>query len=211
MKPDLEEYMATHSTPEDPVLEELYRQTHIKFVNPNMVSGHLQGMFLKFISLMAKPKYILEIGTFTGYSAICLAAGLPEDGKLYTIEINDELQEFSQKFFKKSGLSNKIEQLTGNAIEIIPGIDKKFDLVYIDGDKREYIDYFLAAFPKLNPGGFIIADNILWGDKVLDPETNDQQTLGIIAFNEMIRERNDIEKVVLPIRDGITLIRKSTI
>jgi len=211
MKPDLEEYMATHSTPEDPVLLELYRQTHIKFVNPNMVSGHLQGMFLKFISLMAKPKYILEIGTFTGYSAICLAAGLPEDGKLYTIEINDELQEFSQKFFKKSGLSNKIEQLTGNAIEIIPGIDKKYDLVYIDGDKREYIDYFLAAFPKLNPGGFIIADNILWGDKVLDPETNDQQTLGIIAFNEMIRERNDIEKVVLPIRDGITLIRKSTI
>ena len=208
MDNELEDYIASHSTPEDPLLEELYRQTHIRFVNPNMVSGHIQGKLLRFISLMLRPESILEIGTFTGYSAICLASGMCEKGKLYTIEINDELAEFSRSYFIRSGLSDKITQLNGDALKIIPDMDFFPDLVYIDGDKREYIEYFEAVLPKLKPGGFIIADNILWGEKVLDNTTKDPQTKGVIAFNEMIKNRTDIEKVIVPIRDGLTLIRK---
>lgn len=204
----LEQYIKDHSTPEDPVLAELYRQTHIKFVNPNMVCGHIQGQLLEFIVHMSNPKNILEIGTYTGYSAICLAKGLKEGGKLYTIEINDELIEFSQHYFKKAGVADKIIQLTGDAVEIIPTLDVTFDLIYIDGDKREYIQYFDASLEKLNEGGTIIADNILWGDKVLDSDTKDQQTRGVIAFNEAIKERKDIEKVIIPLRDGLTLIRR---
>ena len=204
----LEQYIKDHSTPEDPVLAELYRQTHIKFVNPNMVCGHIQGQLLEFFVHMSNPKTILEIGTYTGYSAICLAKGLKEDGKLYTIEINDELTEFSQHYFKKAGVADKIIQLTGDAVEIIPTLGVTFDLIYIDGDKREYIQYFEASLEKLNEGGTIIADNILWGDKVLDSDTKDQQTKGVIAFNEAIKERKDIEKVIIPLRDGLTLIRR---
>ena len=204
----LEQYIKDHSTPEDPVLAELYRQTHIKFVNPNMVCGHIQGQLLEFFVHMSNPKTILEIGTYTGYSAICLAKGLKEGGKLYTIEINDELTEFSQHYFEKAGVADKIVQLTGDAVEIIPTLDVTFDLIYIDGDKREYIKYFEASLEKLNEGGTIIADNILWGDKVLDSDTKDQQTRGVIAFNEAIKERKDIEKVIIPLRDGLTLIRR---
>jgi caffeoyl-CoA O-methyltransferase len=208
MDKNLEKYMLTHSTPEDPLLETLYRQTHIRFVNPNMVSGHIQGLLLEMISRMIQPEYILEIGTFTGYSAICLAKGLRPGGRLITIELNDEISTFAGSFFEKAGLSSVIEQLTGNALELIPGLSTKFDLVYIDADKREYIDYYKAVIDKVKPGGFIIADNVLWGGKVLEKNTRDSQARGIIAFNEMICQETDVEIIILPVRDGLMLVRK---
>jgi predicted O-methyltransferase YrrM len=204
----IEQYLQDNSSPEDPLLEELYRQTHLKFINPNMSTGHLQGKLLEFLSVMVKPSTILEIGTYTGYSAICLAKGLKPGGKLYTIEINDELREFSNSYFKKAGFEKTIVQITGKAQDIIPGINQMFDLVYIDGDKREYTDYYNIIIGKTNPGGFIIADNILWGEKVLEKNSKDPQTRGIIEFNEMIKQQKDIEKVILPLRDGLMLIRK---
>jgi predicted O-methyltransferase YrrM len=210
MEKRLEHYILEHSTAEDPVLEELFRQTHIRFVNPNMVSGHLQGRFLEMISKMIQPEYILEIGTFTGYSAICLAKGLRPGGRLFTIESNDELKTFAGSFFEKAGLSSVIEQLSGNALEILPGIEFIFDLVFIDADKREYIDYYRAVIDKVKPGGFIIADNALWGGEVIKKNTRDPQTRGIVEFNEMIRKETRIENFILPIRDGLMVIRKTS-
>jgi caffeoyl-CoA O-methyltransferase len=208
MNNKIEQYIEHHSSPEDPVLEDLYRQTHIRFVNPNMVSGHLQGKFLEMLSLMVRPDNILEIGTFTGYSAICLSRGLNPDGKLITIEINDELNTFAHSFFRKAGVDSKITQLTGKAQDIIPGLKIMFDLVFIDGDKREYIEYYKLIIDKVRPGGFLIADNVLWGEKVLEKETTDPQTRGIISFNEMVRKDIAVEEVILPIRDGLMLIHK---
>ena len=207
MDKKLEKYLLEHSSHEDPVLEDLYRQTYIRFVNPNMVTGHIQGKLLEFISVMIKPEFILEIGTFTGYSAICLAKGLKPGGKLFTVEINDELKEFSHSYFIKAGLGSSIIQMHGRAQDIVPGMEQMFDLVYIDGDKREYTEYYKIIIRKMRPGGFIIADNVLWGDKVLEKGTKDRQTRGIIEFNEMIRQQTNIEKVILPVRDGIMLIR----
>ena len=208
MNKKLEQYIEEFSTPADPVLEDLYRQTHLRFVNPNMVSGHLQGKFLELISLMIKPDNILEIGTFTGYSAICLSKGLRPGGKLITIEINDELNSFAHSFFCREGADTRITQVTGKAQDIIPGLDFMFDLVFIDGDKREYIEYYNLIIDKVKPGGFILADNVLWGGKVLDHETNDPQALGIISFNNMIQNETTIEDVIIPLRDGLMLIRK---
>ena len=208
MDRELEKFLLDHSTPEDPVLEDLYRQTYIRFVNPNMVSGHLQGKFLEFVSKMIRPENILEIGTFTGYSAICLAKGLKPGGKLITIELNDELAEFCQSYFRKAGVESKIVQLTGKAQKVVPGLNQTFDLVYIDGDKREYTEYYQLIISKVRQGGFIIADNVLWGGKVLDHSTNDPQTKGIIDFIEMTQRQKNIEKVILPVRDGLMIIRK---
>jgi len=204
----IEKYLEDYSSPEDPLLEELYRQTHLKFINPNMSTGHLQGKLLEFLSVMIKPSAILEIGTYTGYSAVCLAKGLKPGGKLYTIEINDELREFSNSYFKKAGFEKSIVQITGRAQVVIPAMDQMFDLVYIDGDKREYTEYYNIIIRKTNPGCFIIADNILWGEKVLEKNSKDPQARGIIEFNDMIKQQKDIEKVILPIRDGLMLIRK---
>ena len=208
MKINLDQYLLDHTTPEDPVLEDLYRQTHIRFVNPNMASGHLQGKLLELISMMIRPENILEIGTFTGYSAICLAKGLKPGGRLITIELNDELTAFSHSYFCLAGLESKITQLTGNALDLIPGLELLFDLVFIDADKREYIDYYRLIIDKVKPGGFILADNVLWGGQVLEKVTSDQQARGIIDFNEMIRKETIIENVIIPIRDGLMLIRK---
>jgi predicted O-methyltransferase YrrM len=208
MEKKMYKYLLEHSSPEDPVLEDLYRQTHIRFVNPNMVSGHLQGKLLEFISHMISPETILEIGTFTGYSAICLARGLKPGGKLYTVEINDELKEFSHSYFRKAGLEESIVQLTGRAQDLIPGLDAEFDLAFIDGDKREYREYYNVIIRKMKPKGFILADNVLWGEKVLEKNPSDPQTRGIIEFNEMIRRQTNIEKLILPIRDGLLLIRR---
>jgi len=207
MNLNIEKYITGHSSSEDPLLSELFRQTHIRFVNPNMVTGHIQGKFLEFISRMISPAYILEIGTFTGYSAICLARGLKENGELFTIEINDELTEFSKNYFQRAGLGKVIHSLTGRAQEIIPIMNIEFDLVYIDGDKREYCEYFKAALNKTKKGGFIIADNVLWGNKVLESETRDQQTRGVIEFNKMIACNSAVEKVIVPLRDGLTIMR----
>ena len=211
MNKELEKYIDTHTTAEDPVLEDLFRQTHIRFVNPNMASGHLQGKLLEFISRMINPMNILEIGTFTGYSAICLARGLKEGGKLTTIEINDELSAFSQSYFRKAGLESKIEQLTGNALEIIQDLNDMFDLVFIDADKRDYCDYFRLVIDRIRPGGFILADNVLWGGQVVEKGISDPQARGIIEFNEMVRNEQGIENVIVPIRDGLMLIRKKEV
>jgi len=208
MDRELEKYILDHSTPEDPLLEDLYRQTHLGFVNPNMACGHLQGKFIEMISRMVNPTYILEIGTFTGYSAICLAKGLKNEGMLITVEANDELARFNRSYFTKAGVASKIKSITGRLQDVAATISEEFDLVYIDGDKREYSEYYWLIIDKVRPGGFIITDNVLWGGKVFDKETKDQQTKGIIEFNEMIRKQKNIENIILPVRDGVMLIRK---
>ncbi|MFN8210092.1 MAG: O-methyltransferase [Bacteroidales bacterium] len=202
-----EEYIIGVSSREDPLLEELYRQTYLRFVNPNMTSGHIQGRFLEMISKMIEPENILEIGTFTGYSAICLARGLKAGGKLVTIEINDELESFSAGYFKRAGLCDSIIQLTGKAQDLLPKLETVFDLAFIDGDKREYCEYYRLVRKIVKRGGFIIADNVLWGGKAMEVDSRDQQTKGIIEFNKMISDENDIEKIILPVRDGIMLMR----
>jgi caffeoyl-CoA O-methyltransferase len=209
MERKIEQYIVEHSSPEDPVLEDLYRQTHIRFVNPNMVSGHQQGKLLEMISRMISPKKVLEIGTFTGYSAICLAKGIAEGGMLTTIESNDELAAFSATYFEKAGVSHKIISLIGRAQDIIPGLNDQFDLVFIDGDKREYCEYFRLVKEKVNKEGYILADNVLWGGKAIDSVTNDPQTRGIIEFNKMIKNEPGIENLILPFRDGLMIIRKN--
>jgi len=206
---DIENYILEHIEPEDPVLQELDRETHLKMAGARMLSGHLQGQALTMIAKMINPLRILELGTFTGYSAICLAKGLQENGKLFTIEQNDELRDIARKYFIKSGLQHKITLLTGNAKEIIPSLSETFDLVYMDADKREYVDYFNLVFNKVRPGGFILADNTIWGGKVLESTAiSDRQAQGIIAFNESVKNDSRIEKVILPLRDGLTIIRK---
>jgi predicted O-methyltransferase YrrM len=173
-----------------------------------MSTGHIQGKLLEFISMMIKPLNILEIGTFTGYSAICLSKGLQDGGKLITIELNDELADFARSYFVRAGAGSKIIQMNGKAQEIIPGLDLKFDLAFIDGDKREYCEYFRAVYEKVRPGGFILADNVLWGGQAMEMQTTDPQAKGIIEFNEMIRTHENIDKLIIPIRDGLTLIMK---
>jgi caffeoyl-CoA O-methyltransferase len=204
----LEKFLYEHTTPEDPVLEDLYRQTHIRFVNPNMATGHLQGKFLEFISRMIKPEYILEIGTFTGYSAICLARGLRPGGRVITLEVKDELSAFARSYFTRAGLESEITQVIGKAQEIIPSLDMMFDLIFIDGDKREYTEYYRLAIDKLRPGGFILADNVLWGGKAMDPESTDPQAMGILSFNDLIKNDATIEKLIIPLRDGLMLIHR---
>jgi len=194
---------------EDPVLRELDRETHLKSHRARMISGHLQGQMLKMFSQMIRPEWILELGTFTGYSAICLARGLKEGGKLITVEVNDELESIALKYIEKAGLQDQIIQLTGPALEIIPTLQETFDLVFLDADKREYSSCYHLIFDQVRSGGFILADNTLWGGKVLDsPETCDAQTQGIITFNETIKNDPRVEKVILPLRDGMTVIRK---
>ncbi|NLK54052.1 MAG: O-methyltransferase [Bacteroidales bacterium] len=208
MDSELEKYILDHSTPEDEILEDLYRQTHIRFVNPNMSCGCLQGKFLEMISRMISPDCILEIGTYTGYSSICLARGLKPGGVLITAEPNDEISEFTDQYLKKAGVYERIIRITGRIQDVIGKIDQQPDLVYIDGDKREYMEYYRIAIEKMKPGGFIIADNVLWGGKIIQTDTRDPQTRGIIEFNEMIRRQENIENLILPLRDGIMLIRK---
>jgi caffeoyl-CoA O-methyltransferase len=209
MEKELDKYIKEHSTPEDKVLEELYRQTHLYVVNPNMASGHIQGKFLEMLSYMIHPSRILEIGTYTGYSAICLARGLKSGGQLHTIEINDELNEMSTHYFALAGLADRVTLHTGRAQDVIPEMKYIFDLVFIDGDKREYCEYYDLVFEKVRKGGFIIADNVLWSGKVEGGEAlKDPQTKGVVMFNEMVRSDPRVEKIVLPLRDGLMIIRK---
>lgn len=205
----LTDYAASRSKPEDPLLEELSRETYLKVLNPRMISGHLQGLVLEFISKMIHPHYILEIGTFTGYSALCLSKGLAESGKLVTIELNDELKKYAEKYFARSGRGEKIEMLIGDALELIPQLSYTFDLVFMDADKTQYCAYFDRIIDKLPHGGYLLADNVLWNGKVLEPVApDDHDTRGIITFNEKIFSDERVENVILPIRDGISLIRK---
>jgi caffeoyl-CoA O-methyltransferase len=209
MEKNLDKYIREHSTPEDKILEDLYRQTNLYVVNPNMVSGHIQGKLLEMLSHMIHPSRILEIGTYTGYSAICLSRGLKSGGKLHTIEINDELREMSSRYFDLAGVSDKVVLHTGRAQDVVPTLDFTFDLVFIDGDKREYCEYYNLIFDKVRKGGFIIADNVLWGGKIENEDAmKDPQTRGVINFNELIRQDNRVEKILLALRDGLMIIRK---
>ena len=204
---EIEQYIAQHSTPEQPVLRELNRETYVKVQMPNMLSGHLQGQFLEMITKMLQPKRILEIGTFTGYSGICLAQGLPEDGVLHTIDINEELQPMVENFVTKAGLNNKVKQWIGDARQIIPAIDETFDLVFIDADKVNYSNYYDLVFDKVRTGGYIIADNVLWSGKVL-AVNKDKDTLAIDNYNKKVVSDKRVEVFILPLRDGLNIARK---
>jgi len=205
----LDQYILDHTSPEDDFLKELDRETHLKVLRSRMLSGHLQGQILSMISCMIKPRYVLEIGTFTGYSALCLAKGLTETGKLHTIEIDDELKSIARKYFGKSGLGEKIVQHIGDARKVISSLEQVFDLVFIDADKREYSEYYQLVFDRVAVGGFILADNILWNGKVVDPdEADDEQTRGILDFNELVNSDKRVRNAILPVRDGIMILQK---
>jgi len=209
INPDIESYAEEHSKPESVVLQKLYRETNLKLLHPRMLSGHLQGKLLQFISQMIQPKCILEIGTFTGYSAICLAEGLPEKGMIHTIEIDCELEEYSRKYFKEASIEGKVKLYIGDALHIIPTIDETFDLVFLDADKKNYTKYYDLVFNKVKKGGFIIADNVLWSGKVLEkPHPNDRDAIGIIEFNKVVQQDNRVDNLLLPLRDGLMVIRK---
>lgn len=208
----LEQYVRSHSDEEGDYLYRLYRDTNVRLLHGRMASGHLQGRLLKMLVRMINPKNILEVGTFSGYSAICLAEGLGDDGHLYTFEINDEQEDFTRPWLEQSPVGDKITFIIGNAIEEAPKIAEekgiKFDLAFIDGDKRTYLETYEMALSVMHSGAFIIADNTLWDGHVVDPAYDkDNQTKGIRAFNDFIAQDERVEKVIVPLRDGLTLIR----
>ena len=204
---EIESYAAQYSSKEDDVLSQLNRDTHLKVMLPQMLSGHIQGNFLKMMSHMVRPKNILEIGTYTGYSAICLAQGLQDRGKLFTIDINAELEDMCRKFFKEAGIEDKIDYRIGNALDIIPAINESLDLVFIDADKLNYAKYYDLVFDNVRSGGFIIADNVLWSGKVCQ-ENHDKDTAALHAYNEKINKDHRVENYLVPIRDGLMVARK---
>jgi caffeoyl-CoA O-methyltransferase len=206
---EMNRYAEEHTTEESLLLAQLNRETHVKIMHPRMLSGHLQGKLLEFISRWVQPRYILEIGTFTGYSALCMAQGLQPDGELHTIEINDELKEFALSFINQSTLAPKIRLHTGNALDIIPVLNITFDMVFIDGEKTEYMDYYKTVIEKVRPGGVIIADNVLWSGKVIEkPEKNDYDTRTLQQFNDYVHRDKRVENLLLPIRDGLMILQK---
>jgi len=205
----IEEYVINHSSAESQVLARLNRETNIKVLMPRMLSGHLQGRVLSMLSHMIKPKRILEIGTYTGYSALCLSEGLTENGKLITIDINAELEKMVRGYFAEAGIADRINYIIGNAINIIPTLHEKFDLVFIDADKENYSAYYDLVFDDVNPGGFIIADNVLWSGKILMDETKmDKDTKAVHAFNNKVHADKRVEHVLFPVRDGLMVVRK---
>jgi len=209
LKPGIEKYALKHTSEELPVLAKLSRATHLRSHQPQMLSGHLQGAFLQMISHMIKPKAVLEIGTFTGYSAICLAQGLQVEGTLTTLECNPEMEDFAAPYFEEAGLSDKIKMIIGDASAILSDLQGPFDLVFIDADKENYLQYFQLVLPKVAPGGYILVDNTLWYGRVLQPDAEtDRETAGIIRFNTFVQQHPDIENVLLPLRDGIMMVRK---
>lgn len=207
---DLDTYVVNHSEDEPELLQQLTRETYQKILQPRMLSGHYQGRVLSMISKLVNPKNILEIGTYTGYSALCLAEGMQKTGELHTIDINEELVDFQRKYFDKSGFGNQIHQHLGNALDIIPTLNKTFDLVFIDADKENYSAYFELIADRLNPGGIILSDNVLWSGKILDTsfKKDDSSTPALIAYNKLLKDDPRVETVLLPIRDGLTISRK---
>jgi caffeoyl-CoA O-methyltransferase len=206
---ETEKYTEEHSSAEPDILKELNRETHVKMVYPRMLSGHMQGRLLSMISCMIRPEKILEIGTYTGYSAICLAEGLIENGQLHCIEINPEFEEIINKYVNRSNFAQRITLHIGDARKVISGLNEMFDLVFIDADKEQYLEYYNLVFDKVRPGGFILADNVLWGGKVMKKEKNiDKETTGIKEFNNFVTNDDRVENVLLPFRDGLMIIRK---
>lgn len=207
---DIEAYVEAHSTPESALLRELRRETYLKVLMPQMLSGPIQGSVLAMLVRMTRPQRILEIGTFTGYSAIWMASALPEGGKLITLDVNEELSEMVQRYIQRAGLSEVMNPMIGDAAELIPTLDETFDLVFIDADKASYLKYYQMIFDKVSSGGFIVADNVLWHGKVLaDIETKlDTKTQALIDFNDHVQQDSRVENVLLPVRDGLMIVQK---
>lgn len=205
---DIEQYLYDHTTAPSATLDEIERETYLKSLYPRMLSGKTQGRFLSMISRMVRPTNILEIGTFTGYSAICLCEGLQPDGLLHTIEINEELKAPNEARFDKARLSHKIKMHIGNALEIIPSLGIQFDLIFIDADKINYSNYYNLCIDKLATGGFMLVDNVLWGGKVTMKDKSDKDTIAVKAFNALVQQDDRVMNVMVPLRDGITLIQK---
>lgn len=206
---ELDHYICNHTEDEPLYLQELNRRTHLNVLQPRMLSGHFQGRVLSMLSHMIQPNRVLEIGTYTGYSALCFAEGLAENGKVITIDVNEELTDLVQEFILKANMEDKIEALIGDATEIIPTLNEEFDLVFIDADKKNYVNYYHLVFEKVRKGGYIIADNVLWSGKVLEEyDTLDKATQVIMDYNQLIHEDPRVQEVLLPIRDGLMICRK---
>lgn len=204
----LDDYVVAHSQCEPELLQQLSRETWQKVLAPRMLSGHFQGRVLSIISKLINPKNIIEIGTYTGYSALCLAEGMQSNGQLHTIDTNEELYDLQRKYFDKSNYGNQIIQHIGNALDIIPSINETFDLVFIDADKKNYPKYLEIILPKLKSGSVILSDNVLWTGKVIEPlQKGDKDTKALLKYNELINEHSQLETVLLPIRDGLTITR----
>jgi predicted O-methyltransferase YrrM len=205
---DLQGYITDHSENEPELLKELNRETWQKILNPRMLSGAYQGRVLAMISNLIQPKRILEIGTFTGYSALCMAEGMPREGMLFTIDRNEELEDFARAYFDRGKFNGQIKQLIGTAIDLIPTLDEKFDLVFIDADKSNYSNYFHLIIDKMNPGGIILSDNVLWSGKVLETiDPKDEDTPALLEYNKLLKTDERVETIILPIRDGLTITR----
>lgn len=209
MDEKLEEYILQHIDKEDEALQKINRAVHVQLLNPRMISGHLQGKILKMLCQMIEPQVVLELGTFAGYSALCLAEGLGDGGVVYTVENDDELEDFIRENLQSSPFGKRVKLHIGDALQFIESFeDGAIDFSFVDADKRQYLDYYKALLPKMKKGGFIIADNTLWSGKVLEtPHRTDLQTKGILAFNDFVATDNRVEKVILPLRDGLTIIR----
>lgn len=206
---DIDDYVTNYSEEEPELLQQLNRETYQKILQPRMLSGHYQGRVLSMISKMIHPKNILEIGTYTGYSSLCLAEGIQKDGELHTIDVNEELVGFQRKYFDKSPYGKQIVQHLGNALDIIPKLNKTFDLIFIDADKENYPNYFNLVIDKLNKGGVILSDNVLWSGKVIEPlQPDDTSTKALLEYNTLLKEDTRVDTVILPIRDGLTISRK---
>lgn len=206
----IDDYILSHIEPESDYLYRLWRAAHVHLMNPRMTSGHLQGRFLKMLVQMARPHRVLEIGTYVGYSALCMAEGLTDDGLIYTTEVNDELEPFTRPWIEGSPYGHRVRFLIGDALTLVPTLDETFDFVFIDGDKRQYTDYLRMALAHTAPGAFILADNTLWDGHVSDPAyDHDDQTVAIRAFNDTVATDPRVETVILPLRDGLTLMRKT--
>lgn len=208
LEPELEEYIEAHTEREPEVLAHLARATHQKILRPRMLSGNMQGQFLKMLCRMIRAERVLEIGTFTGYAAIAMAMGLEEGGLLHTIDINDEIEDFTREYIDRSGLEQRIVFHIGDACVIIPQLQEQFDMVFIDADKRQYAEYYRLVFNLVRPGGIIVADDVLWDGKVVEAESRDAQTRGILEFNELVQHDPRVENILLPVRHGLMLIRK---
>lgn len=203
----LADYLNKNSEKEPEILSQLSKETHQKILQPRMLSGHIQGRFLSFISKIKSPDKILEIGTYTGYSTICLAEGLSKNGRIDTIDKNEELIKIQNKYFEKSGFRNKIIQHTGNALDILKSLNEKYDIIFIDADKENYINYFNQVSNKLSKNGIIISDNVLWSGKVLDSKQKDEETSTLVEFNKIVNHDKRFKNIILPIRDGISISR----
>lgn len=206
--PLLDKYVCEHTANESDLLKKINRETHLEVLQPRMLSGHFQGRVLSMFSKMIRPERILEIGTYTGYSALCLAEGLTPNGKLVTIDINEELASRVRGYFAESPYSHQIHYLLGDAMELIPALNEKWDIVFIDADKHNYINYYHLVFPMVKVGGYIIADNVLWSGKVIDPSQHDKDTLLLREYNQLVHQDNRVEEVLFPIRDGLMIARK---